>query len=63
VRKVVAKIALAQGAGATADDFMIRWRTIENAKGRRVGFWSMRNHDDDIRTTSLDMALRYTTAL
>ena len=62
-RRTSTSIALAQGVSATAVDFMNRWLTAENAKGRRAVFWSMRDHYSDVRITSLDMSLRYTTAL
>ena len=62
-RRTSTSIALAQGVSATAVDFMNRWRTVENAKGRRAVFRSMRDHYSDVRITSLDMSLRYTTAL
>jgi hypothetical protein len=62
-RRTSTSIALAQGVGSTAVDFMNRWRTVENARGRRAVFKSMRDHYGDVRITSLDMSLRYTTAL
>ena len=62
-RRTSTSIALAHGVSATAVDFMNRWRTVENAKGRRAVFRSMREHYSDVRITSLDMSLAYTTAL
>ena len=62
-RRTSTSIALAQGVSATAVDFMNRWHTVENAKGRRAVFRSMRDHYSNVRITSLDMSLRYTTAL
>jgi hypothetical protein len=56
-------VALARGVDAKDIDFMNRWRTVENARGRRPVFQAMRDHYGDVRITSLDMSLRYTSAL
>lgn len=55
--------ALARGVDAKDIDFMNRWHTVENARGRRAVFQAMRDHYGDVRLTSLDMSLRYTSTL
>jgi hypothetical protein len=55
--------ALARGVDAKDIDFMNRWHTVESARGRRAVFQAMRDHYGDVRLTSLDMSLRYTSAL
>ena len=62
-RRTSTSVALARGVDAQDIDFMNRWRTVENARGRRPVFQAMRDHYGDVRITSLDMSLRYTSAL
>jgi hypothetical protein len=62
-RRSSTSAALARGVDAKDIDFMNRWRTVENARGRRAVFQAMRDHYGDVRLTALDMSLRYTSAL
>jgi hypothetical protein len=62
-RRTSTAIALARGVDGSDIDFMNRWRTAKNAKGRRAVFRTMRDHYGDVRITSLDIYLRHTTAL
>jgi hypothetical protein len=55
--------AIARGVDAKDIDAMNRWRAVENARGRRPVFRSMRDHYADVRITALDMSLRYSSAL
>ena len=62
-RRSSTSAALARGVDAKDIDFMNRWRTVESARGRRAVFQAMRDHYGDVRLTSLDMSLWYTSAL
>jgi hypothetical protein len=47
--------AVALGLEDSDIDFMNRWCTVENARGRRPVFRAMRDHYADVRLTSLDV--------
>lgn len=62
-RRSSTSAACAVGLDEKDVDFINRWRTVENARGRRPVFRAMRDHYADVRLTSLDVFYRYTSAL
>lgn len=55
-------IALAKGVNTKDINFMNRWHSLKML-GEGAVFQAMRDHYGDVRLTSLDMSLRYTSAL